>query len=124
MQFARRQHNATVLPDGTVLVTGGTQGVAGNPPWLAFDNVRKGGPVHVAELWNPVTGKWTLMAAEDVDRCYHSTALLLPDGRVWSALCGECAPGNPDLPNHPNPLGGHFKTGHAWTSQNRPCGVA
>src|SRR5208337_5027955 len=21
-------------------------------------------------------------------------------------------------------LGGHFKTGHAWTSQNRPCGVA
>jgi hypothetical protein len=21
-------------------------------------------------------------------------------------------------------LGGHFKTGHAWTSQNRPCRVA
>ena len=105
MNRARRQHNATVLPDGTVLVTGGTQGVAGNPPWLAFDNVRRGGPVHAAELWDPVTGEWTLMAAEDIDRCYHSTALLLPDGRVLSAGGGEYAPGNPDLPNQPNPPG-------------------
>jgi len=105
MVFRRRQHNATVLPDGTVLVTGGTEGVPGNPPWLAFDNVRKGGPVHTAELWDPATGKWALMAAESVDRCYHSTALLLPDGRVWSAGGGEYAPGNPDLPNQPNPPG-------------------
>ena len=103
MHFARRQHNATVLPDGTVLVTGGTQGVAGNPPWLAFDNVRAGGPVHTAELWDPASGQWILMAAEDVDRCYHSTALLLPDGRVLSAGGGEYAPNNPALPNQPNP---------------------
>jgi galactose oxidase len=103
MNFARRQHNATVLPDGTVLVTGGTQGVAGNPQWLAFDNVRNGGPVHAAELWDPNTGQWKLMAAEDVDRCYHSVALLLPDGRVLSAGGGEYAPGNPALPNQPNP---------------------
>lgn len=95
MHFARRQHNATILPDGTVLVTGGTRGLPGNPPWLSFDNVRPGAPVHAAELWDPVTGKWTVMAAEDVDRCYHSTALLLPDGRVWSAGGGEYAPGIP-----------------------------
>ena len=105
MHFARRQHNATALPDGTVLVTGGTQGVPGNPQWLAFDNVRTGGPVHTAELWDPTTGQWTLMAAEDKDRCYHSTALLLPDGRVLSAGGGEYAPGNPALPNQPNPPG-------------------
>jgi galactose oxidase len=103
MHFPRRQHNATVLPDGTVLVTGGTQGVAGNPNWLAFDNTRQGGPVHVAELWDPASGTWTALAAEAVDRCYHSVAVLLPDGRVFSAGGGEYAPGNPALPNQPNP---------------------
>jgi galactose oxidase len=115
MHFARRQHNATVLPDGTVLVTGGTQGVPGNPPWLAFDNVRQGGPVHAAELWDPATGKWTVMAPEDVDRCYHSTALLLPDGRVWSAGGGEYAPGNPDLPHQPNPPGDSHKDAQLYS---------
>jgi hypothetical protein len=105
MHFRRRQHNATILPDGTVLVTGGTQGAPGNPNWMAFDNVTPGVPVHVAELWDPAMGKWTLMAEEGVDRCYHSTALLLPDGRVLSAGGGEYAPGNPALPNQPNPPG-------------------
>jgi hypothetical protein len=103
MHFARRQHNATILPDGTVLVTGGTQGLPGNAAWRAFDNLDKGAPVHQAELWDPATGKWTLMPAEDTDRCYHSIALLLPDGRVLSAGGGEYAPGNPALPNQPNP---------------------
>jgi len=103
MHFRRRQHNATVLPDGTVLVTGGTQGAAGNPDWLAFNNIDPHVPVHVAELWDPETGKWTLMAEEVVDRCYHSTAVLLPDGRVLSAGGGEYAPGNPAFPNQPNP---------------------
>jgi len=115
MHFARRQHNATILADGTVLVTGGTQGLAGNPKWLAFDNVRPGAPVHDAELWDPETGKWSLMAAEQIDRCYHSTALLLPDGRVWSAGGGEYAPGNPDLPNQPNPPGDSHKDAQLYS---------
>ena len=115
MNFARRQHNATVLADGTVLVTGGTQGVPGNPQWLAFDNVRPGGPVHTAELWDPATGQWMLLAAEDVDRCYHSTALLLPDGRVLSAGGGEYAPGNPALPNQPNPPGDSHNDAQIFT---------
>jgi galactose oxidase len=109
MHFRRRQHNATVLPDGSVLVTGGTQGVVGNPGWLAFDNVRAGGPVHQAELWDTAAGTWTLMAEESVDRCYHSVALLLPDGRVLSAGGGEYAPNNPDAPNQPNPAGDSHK---------------
>jgi galactose oxidase len=103
MHFPRRQHNATVLPDGTVLVTGGTQGIAGNPHWLGFNNLQPGAPVHQAELWDPTSGQWTLMADESVDRCYHSTALLLPDGRVLSAGGGEYAPNNPALPDQPNP---------------------
>jgi hypothetical protein len=85
MHFARRQHNATLLPDGTVLVTGGTKGEG-------FDNLSGGSPVHEAELWNPATGEWTVMAAEGKDRCYHSTAVLLPDARVLSAGGGEYAP--------------------------------
>jgi galactose oxidase len=87
MHFRRRQHNATILPNGTVLVTGGTQG----PDFNAVD---PGSPVHEAELWDPSTGTWTVLAEEAVDRCYHSTAVLLPDGRVFSAGGGEYAPTN------------------------------
>jgi hypothetical protein len=36
-------------------------------------------------MWDPATGKWTKMASISVYRGYHSTALLLPDGRVLSA---------------------------------------
>jgi galactose oxidase len=94
MHFRRRQHNATILPDGTVLVTGGTQGPG-------FNDVDPASPVHVAELWDPNAGTWTVLAEEAVDRCYHSTALLLPDGRVFSAGGGEYAPAN----NVANPPG-------------------
>ncbi|HEV3202542.1 MAG TPA: galactose oxidase-like domain-containing protein [Bryobacteraceae bacterium] len=85
MKFRRRQHNATLLPDGTVLVTGGTQGGG-------FDNLDGGQPIHTPELWDPSNGTWTPMAPEAVDRCYHSTAVLLPDGRVFSGGGGEYAP--------------------------------
>jgi galactose oxidase len=84
MAFKRRQHNATVLPDGTVLVTGGTQGVG-------FSDVSAGQPVHTPELWDPATDTWTRMTDESDDRCYHSIALLLPDGQVLSAGTGEGA---------------------------------
>jgi galactose oxidase len=89
MTFPRRQHNATILPDGTVLVTGGTRG-GGDPGTAeAFNDLDPGQPVHIAELWDPKTGQWTQLAAEKTDRCYHSTAVLLPDGRVLSAGSGE-----------------------------------
>jgi len=76
MTYPRRQHNATILPDGTVLVTGGTQ----NP---GFNDPR--GAVYAAEIWNPQTGTWSIMSSMQVTRIYHSTAMLLPDGRVLSA---------------------------------------
>lgn len=37
-----------------------------------------------AELWDPASDAWCLMAAEQNERMYHSTALLLPDARVIS----------------------------------------
>jgi hypothetical protein len=49
--------------------------------------------VYASELWSPATGQWKTLAAMQVTRQYHSTALLLPDGRVLSAgggICGTC----------------------------------
>jgi galactose oxidase len=100
MQFARRQHNATILADGTVLVTGGTRG-GGGLGGQGFNDLTPGQPVHTAELWDPVSGQWTELAAEQVDRCYHSTAVLLPDGTVLSAGGGEYRPTNAPDPNDP-----------------------
>ena len=99
MHHPRRQHNATILPDGTVLVTGGTKGGGGKNP--GFNDLTKGKPVHVAELWDPMTGQWTLLAAEEVDRCYHATAILLPDATVLSAGGGEYRPDGSPTENPP-----------------------
>jgi hypothetical protein len=71
----RRFPNATILPDGKVLVTGGTN----------FGVIEVIGAVLPAEMWDPATGAWSTMAAMSVRRMYHSTAVLLPDGRVLTA---------------------------------------
>jgi hypothetical protein len=47
------------------------------------------GSVHAAEVWNPTTGVWTALASNTVTRMYHSTAVLLPDGRVLHTGSGE-----------------------------------
>ncbi|MDQ3802366.1 MAG: DUF1929 domain-containing protein [Acidobacteriota bacterium] len=91
MKFRRRQHNATLLPDGTILVTGGTRGGGPNG---GFNDLQPGRPVHAAELWDPATEAWTELAAEAIDRCYHATAVLLPDATVLSAGGGEYRPDN------------------------------
>ncbi len=85
MASGRRQHNLTVLADGTVLATGG------NSSGAALVDLDNG--VYPAELWDPATGQWQTLASMQVTRQYHSTALLLPDGRVLSAgggICGTC----------------------------------
>ena len=45
-----------------------------------------------AEAWAPATEAWTTLAPMAVPRLYHSTALLLPDGRVL-ATGGGLPPG-------------------------------
>jgi Domain of unknown function (DUF1929) len=74
MHFGRRNLNAMVLPDGNVLVVGGNTG-GGNAD---------GDPVYPAELWNAMTGEWTVLSSQKEIRNYHSTALLLPSGAVIS----------------------------------------
>ncbi len=85
MAYGRRQNNLTVLADGSVLVTGGNSSGA--------ELVDLNAGVYAAELWNPETGQWKTLSSEQMTRQYHSTALLLPDGRVLSGgggICGEC----------------------------------
>jgi hypothetical protein len=82
MAFARRHLNATLLPDGRVLVTGGTSAAGFSDP---------AGGVHTAELWDPESGTWSRLADNAVTRVYHSTTLLLPDGRILHAGSGDGA---------------------------------
>jgi hypothetical protein len=80
MAFPRTYHTLTLLPDGTVLVTGG------GPTTDAID---VNNAVKAAELWSPATETWTIMASMQRPRLYHSVALLLPDGRVLVAGGGR-----------------------------------
>ena len=63
MSTPRRNHTATLLDDGRVLVTGGGFGVAS------------------AELYDPGTNTWSAAPSMSVIRGVH-TATLLSDGRV------------------------------------------
>jgi chitodextrinase len=73
MMFARTYHTLTLLPDGTVLATGGGP---------TTDAIGVGSAVLTAELWSPVTETWTTMTSMQRPRLYHSNALLMPDARV------------------------------------------
>jgi hypothetical protein len=83
MANPRAFQNTTILPDGTVLVTGGG---------TALDGYDVNKSVFAAELWSPTTETWRTLASASIPRLYHSTALLLPDGRVLSAGSGNDGP--------------------------------
>jgi hypothetical protein len=85
---AGKQRNnacAVLLPTGQVLLSGGT--IPQGPPSI---------PVKEPELYTPDIdwntgqftgpGSWTtIVEPATIPRGYHSVALLLPDGRVWTA---------------------------------------
>ena len=89
MARPRRHLNATLLPDGRVLATGGTSVSGFSDP---------AGGVHAAEVWDPASGDWTTWASNRVTRVYHSTTILLPDGRILHSGSGDGA----DLPRELN----------------------
>jgi hypothetical protein len=75
LSFPRRRPDLVTLPDGRLLAIGGS--VEGqNSPECAM---------HAAEVWDPAGGQWTTWASMARPRIYHSTAMLLPDGRVLVA---------------------------------------
>ena len=67
-----RYVNVVILPDDTVLATGGSRDYRG-----------KGVSDHlIAQIYNPTDNSFRVAASPRVGRNYHSEALLLPDGRV------------------------------------------
>jgi hypothetical protein len=81
MPTARAHMNVVQLPDGSAIAIGGNSSAlydAGQPQTMAYD---------------PGTDTWTNMAVQTVRRAYHSTAILLPDGRIMSAGDGGAGGG-------------------------------
>ena len=83
MTYSRRQMNATILANGKILATGGS----GNSAFAGGDPART-----IPELFDTVNETWTPMPAEVHGRFYHTTALLLPDGRLLESGSGEPSP--------------------------------
>ncbi|MFD8751452.1 galactose oxidase-like domain-containing protein [Kitasatospora sp. NPDC059577] len=67
-----RYLNSVILPDDTVLTTGGSSGYRG----------RGESDLLKAQVYHPDSNSFTTAAEPTVGRDYHSEALLLPDGRV------------------------------------------
>jgi Domain of unknown function (DUF1929) len=104
LNVARSNFNIVLLPDGSIAAVGGAAGIAGDegqnfmgsPPDQRLKQI---------ELYRPgVDRRWKLGPAERKWRGYHSTALMLPDGRLLSAGDDYWAPdGTPD-PYHSTDL--------------------
>ena len=77
MAKARANTNATLLPDSTILVTGGKTNV--------LNELLTTNPVRPTELSNDAPWLWRTLINATVRRGYHSTALLLPSGKVLTA---------------------------------------
>jgi hypothetical protein len=95
MSVPRRHLNSTVLPDGQVLITGGTSGGG-------FVDINPGDATRTAELWNPANNQWTTLAAASTMRVYHSVSMLLPDGTVLHGASGNAMAGTVPVPDENN----------------------
>jgi hypothetical protein len=78
MNVARGHHNVVTLPDGSLVSIGGGLGKVGADSYAFSPTVDQ----RSAELYKD--GNWTLGPSQTEYRTYHSTAALLPDGRVLS----------------------------------------
>jgi len=72
MNFARSNGDATILPDGNIFINGGQ---SYNEQYSVF----------TPEIYNPYTQTTKNMSDSYFRRNYHSTSLLLPDGRILTA---------------------------------------
>ncbi|MFO0687249.1 MAG: NPCBM/NEW2 domain-containing protein [Myxococcota bacterium] len=82
MNYPRALSNTVTLPNGKLIVIGG------NRVARQFDDTDSN---MAAEIYDPATDIWQVVDNIDVPRNYHSTALLMKDGRVLSAGGGACS---------------------------------
>jgi hypothetical protein len=87
MSQARISMNATILPTGTVLATGGAQ-ISENASTASFN-----ADLYHPDPSDPKYNTFTSAGANSVARLYHSNAILLPDATV--ILTGSNPPGVP-----------------------------
>ena len=89
LNVGRANANAVLLPDGSMVTIGGGSGfqLGGDPELGAAGGyiTYADGRARQVEVYDPETDRWLLGPAQREDRTYHSTAVLLPDGRVFSA---------------------------------------
>jgi Domain of unknown function (DUF1929)/Bacterial Ig domain/Kelch motif len=83
MAYPRAFHTLTLLPDGSVLATGGGS---------TRDGVNYANAVLPVELWSPQTKSWSTLSSLKNGRLYHGNAVLLLDGRVLVAGSGRAGP--------------------------------
>jgi hypothetical protein len=81
LKISRSYQNTVLLPDRSMVAVGGGYGANEEDGVYAIDS---DGARRQVELFDPDTGSWTLGPAQMEDRGYHATAVLLPDGRVFS----------------------------------------
>ena len=80
LNIGRAHANTVLLPDGSKVQVGGGLGSSGTAGQYAYNDSQR-----QVELFDPATNTWRLGASQAEGRAYHSTAVLLPDGRVISA---------------------------------------
>lgn len=106
MPEERKDHNLVLLPDGKILLVGGTTIVDNEEVF-----------VHDARMWDPLdlTPEWENMAHMVKERGHHSVAMLLPDATVLSAGgCSGCG--------NPNPRTAEiYKPGYLFTATGQPA---
>jgi galactose oxidase len=84
MNYQRAFSNSVILPNGNVVVVGGQ-----SIPQPFTDTAA----ILVPEIWNPATQKFSMLKPMQTPRTYHSTAILLSDGRVFVGGGGQCGSG-------------------------------
>jgi hypothetical protein len=86
LRHPRSHANTVLLPDGSMVEVGGGWGDKKSGGENGAPNQWAAAPFHLTtELWSPRSRTWRLGPPQREYRTYHSTAMLLPDGRVVSA---------------------------------------
>jgi len=84
MAYPRAFSNGVVLPNGQVVIIGGQ-----TYP-VPFSDATA---ILIPEIWDPQTQVFRQLNAMQTPRVYHSTGILLPDGRVYEGGGGQCGEG-------------------------------